>query len=64
MTKALRILVLAAIWVGLWGQVSWANVTFGLIIAVIDQRAQRRDHVVELDGIDERILRCMGARLD
>jgi multicomponent Na+:H+ antiporter subunit E len=35
MTKVLRILVLAAIWVGLWGQVSPANVLFGLIIAVV-----------------------------
>ena len=35
MTRVLRIVVLAAIWVGLWGQVSVANVVFGLVVAVV-----------------------------
>ena len=35
MTRVLRIVVLAAIWVGLWGQISVANVVFGLVIAVV-----------------------------
>jgi multicomponent Na+:H+ antiporter subunit E len=35
MTKVLRILVLAAIWVALWGQISVANVVFGLVVAVV-----------------------------
>jgi hypothetical protein len=34
MTALLRILVLAAIWVGLWGDASFANVAFGLVVAI------------------------------
>lgn len=35
MTAILRIVVLAAIWVALWGQVSAANVVFGLVVAIV-----------------------------
>ena len=35
MTRVLRIVVLAAIWVALWGQISVANVVFGLVVALV-----------------------------
>jgi len=35
MTKVLRIVVLASIWVALWGQVSVANVVFGVVVALV-----------------------------
>ena len=35
MTKVLRIVVLGAIWVALWGDISVANVVFGLVVAVV-----------------------------
>jgi multicomponent Na+:H+ antiporter subunit E len=35
MTKVLRIVVLAGIWVALWGQVSVANIVFGLVVALV-----------------------------
>jgi multicomponent Na+:H+ antiporter subunit E len=35
MTKVLRIVVLAGIWVALWGQVSVANVVFGFVVALV-----------------------------
>ena len=34
MTRVLRIVVLAAIWVALWGDISVANVFFGVLIAL------------------------------
>lgn len=35
MMRGLRIAVLASVWVALWGQVSVANVVFGLVVAVV-----------------------------
>lgn len=35
MTKVLRLAVLAAIWVALWGEISVANVVFGVVVALV-----------------------------
>jgi len=35
MTKVLRVVVLVIVWVALWGEISVANVVFGLVVAVV-----------------------------